>query len=210
MLEWLRKEGVRATPLGAEYSYDNPVLICIDAVLSINRRYNGFVVPRISRFRYRFPHITTLTHLKELVSQRGYEGFAGVWDYEHADRVRILDQLIAWFLGEKKRQREPDDLVVMRRWADGFRLDREREPLIAGLGPATLQYLRMLLGVSTAKPDRYIRRAVAGALGHPVSDEEAVQVVTEAARAPEVGAEPAALDYAIWKHLSSKGRGSGG
>ena len=31
-----------------EFGYSNPVLICMDAVLSINRKYYSFVVPRIN------------------------------------------------------------------------------------------------------------------------------------------------------------------
>ncbi len=34
-----------------EFDYDNPVLILVDAVLSMNRKYDSFVVPRVELIR---------------------------------------------------------------------------------------------------------------------------------------------------------------
>ncbi len=49
-----------------------------------------------------------------------------------------------------------DDLETLRTWAaeaDVYRYDEDPIGSISGVGPATFQYLRMLAGVDTVKPD---------------------------------------------------------
>jgi len=71
---------------------------------------------------------------------------------------------------------------------------------VHGFGLAGFQYLRMLFGAQTAKPDIHIRRFVADAVRHRVSDAEALTLLEAAAR--EEGLRLADLDYSIWQELS--------
>lgn len=74
--------------LGDEYGYDDPVLICLDAVLAIQHRYKQFVVPRIARFQQEHPHIRSLSDLKQLIESYGHRRFGEqVWNYRCLPRV---------------------------------------------------------------------------------------------------------------------------
>lgn len=51
---------------------------------------------------------------------------------------------------------EDDDLAALRAWAataDPYRHDEDPIGAVSGVGPATFQYLRILAGVDTARPD---------------------------------------------------------
>jgi hypothetical protein len=62
----------------------------------------------------------------------------------------------------------------------------------------------MLVGLADVKPDRMVRRFVAGALGRPsqsaVGADEARELVM--ATAARLGVPPRALDYAMWTYQS--------
>lgn len=75
-------------------NYKNAVLICLDAVLSINRKYYSFVVPRIKDFQENYSDINTLTKSQELIRNSSVEQFSKIWNYNHPQRVVILTTLI--------------------------------------------------------------------------------------------------------------------
>ena len=187
--------------LGDEYGYDDPVLICLDAVLAIQRRYKQFVVPRIARFQQECPHIRSLSDLKQLIERYGHRRFGEqVWNYRYLPRIQTLELLVNWFLAYQQKHGFADDLEAMRYWAQ----QPYREPLSAygvrGIGIATTQYLRMLAGADTVKPDVRIHQAIEDALGRSVEDAEAISIIEAAARRLGVGA--VTLDHAIWKFYS--------
>lgn len=105
-----------------------------------------------------------------------------------------------WFLAYQRKHGFADDLEAMRYWAQ----QPYKEPLSAygvrGIGIATTQYLRMLAGANTTKPDRHIRQAIKDALGRWVEDEEAIFLIEAVAQRLDMRATN--LDHAIWKLYS--------
>ena len=75
----------------SEISYSNPILILADAVLSMNRKYNAFVVPRIKHLEK--SGVTSLAQLDDLITKNGTGGFAEVWNYNDPKRAEILHNL---------------------------------------------------------------------------------------------------------------------
>ena len=74
---------VRTLPLEldrvpSEFGYTNPVLILADTVLSINRKYDLFVVPRVRLLEKRGLH--SLDQLDRLIREGGVEAFSNVWN----------------------------------------------------------------------------------------------------------------------------------
>jgi len=184
-----------------EFGYSNPVLICLDAVLSINRRYYSFVVPRIRYFEESYPQIQTLGQISDLIADLGYEGFHVVWRYRHVERARTLDSLVNRFVLYRFHLGETDDLRAMKHWARTSSVVSHGSLGVPGIGLATFQYLRMMLGVSTVKPDVHIKRAVSAALGRRVTDLEAISLVE---RASDVLGLPATLvDHNLWRRTAS-------
>src|SRR4051794_1105203 len=74
----------------------SPAVRVIDCVLSLNRRYDGFVVPRLDAFEQRFPNVTTVAQLRRLIESYGTpaEFVADALNYRDADRARILDEVV--------------------------------------------------------------------------------------------------------------------
>lgn len=186
----------------SEFGYDSTVLICMDAVLSMNRKYAGFVKPRIDNFRNEHPGIDTLESLRELIQLKGHEGFCEVWNYRHVDRVDLLERLSIKFLTIVKQENRGSDLASMRDWATRVDVMDHLNFNVKGIGLATFQYLRMLLGVATVKPDVHISRAVALALGDGRSLVESISLLEDASKL--IGLDATHVDHNIWKHFSEK------
>lgn len=70
---------------------------------------------------------------------------------------------------------------------------------VRGLGPVTWQYLLMLVGRPGVKADVWVRRFVGEALDRPVDATGAGSLLVQAAH--RLGADPTALDYAVWRHM---------
>jgi len=68
---------------------------------------------------------------------------------------------------------------------------------IYGFGLSGFQYLRMLFGADTTKPDRHIRSFVEKCIGAQVSDWRALQLMEHAAK--RVGRSLREVDHAIWE-----------
>jgi hypothetical protein len=73
----------------------------INCVLSLNRNYDGFVVPRLDAFQNSFPNILTVSGLK--TAMEGYpsadEFVKQALRYNDANRARVLDQVVKWLVG---------------------------------------------------------------------------------------------------------------
>jgi len=198
LVAWARTQNLDYSVTPEEFGYPNPVLVLMDAVLSINRKYDAFVVPRIRGFSEQYPEVTTLRRLKILIDAHGHRSFDVVWNYNHPDRVRILDELTCHFLELQRAQGIDGEMETMQSWArTGNNLP------VSGIGFRTTQYLRMMLGTSTVKPDVHIQRAVRDAVGRSLPDRTIVQVVEAAARRLKV--EATSLDHAIWKRYAREG-----
>ena len=185
-----------------EYGYDNPVILLMDATLSINRQYNKFVLPRLEYFKQRFPNINTLQKLSNLIAEKGINNFGGVWNYNHPKRVEILQNLTMFFLNYKAKNSIEDDLKSMKHWAKNVDINSGKILPIDGIGFATGQYIRKMLGVDSIKPDVHIKKSIFEGIGEKMSDKKTVSFIEKIAK--EMGISATALDYAIWKHYSLK------
>lgn len=196
-VKWISSVDLDFNAKPKEFDYRNIVPILIDAVLSMNRQYESFVVPRVNAFERQYPEICSLRALHTLITGKGEDGFREVWNYNHPDRVRILKDLVEFFLAYKDEGTFQTDRDAMMHWANtGIILP------VKGFAYKTTQYLRMMLGVSTVKPDIHVRRAAEDAVGNKLSDINVVKLIELAA--VQIGKDARDLDYAIWKHLSAK------
>ncbi len=202
-IKWFWSQIPQENLIFPEFGYENPALICLDAVLSIKQKYKEMVVPRIEGFQKEYAHINTLQQLQDLILEHGIEGFQKIWRYEYPERVHTLDNLIKFYIEYGYREKLTD-LNAMKHWAKKASVHDYRTFGVPGIGVATFQYLRMLLGVSTVKPDVHIKKAVSDALGFSVSDLEAVNLLEKASE--KTGIPAITIDNNIWSVYSSKSR----
>jgi hypothetical protein len=171
----------------------------IDCVLSLNRRYDSFVVPRLDRFEQTHPEIRTISDLQGLIARYpSCSAFVSeVLSYRHTERAETLGKVVDWLVKVSGKGSHIEQLSNLQRWAneacprDYLVLD------IRGFGLAGFQYLRMLFGANTTKPDIHIRAYVAECMERPVSDVEALQLLEQAAG--DLGIKVRDLDTTIWE-----------
>lgn len=187
-------------PPSTDRAWSRPVPArVVDCVLSLNRRYDGFVVPRLDNFEHRFPDLQTLHELRELIdSYPSPAAFvADALNYRDAGRAQVLSDVATFLLRAVELLPGASELERLQRWAQAAEPSDHRKAGIRGFGLAGFQYLRMLFGASTTKPDVHIRRYVAEVVGHPVSDLEALTLLEQAAA--KSGTALRDVDTAIWE-----------
>ena len=120
-----------------------------------------------------------------------------VLDYRHADRAATLCALVNWLVTLSGNGPHIAQQSNLERWAKDARPGEHAALRISGFGLAGFQYLRMLFGANTTKPDIHICRFVASCVRHSVSDLEALQLPERAAL--EAGISLRDLDTTIWE-----------
>jgi hypothetical protein len=89
------------------------------------------------------------------------------------------------------------ELEKLARWANSTRPDKYEDVGVRGFGLAGYQYLRMLFGCQTVKPDAHIRTFVMKIVGHPVSAIETLTLLEKAVERTNITLRE--LDAAIWE-----------
>lgn len=181
-------------------TYNSPVLVCIDAVLSINRQYYKFVVPRIKYFMDNHPEIITLKQLKVILEEEGAQGFSHYWNYNHVQRYETLYRLVEKFLEIQQKYNAETELASLRLWSQSINVKDFSEFNVKGIGIATFQYLRLMLGASTVKPDVHIKKAIFTAIGRKVNDIDAIILFEEACKTLCVPTK--AMDHELWLSMA--------
>jgi hypothetical protein len=122
--------------------------------------------------------------------------------YRHEARVEILVAVLKALLEAQKAFDGPDEASRLKDWACSVEPTDYEKFGVLGFALSGFQYLRMLFGAQTLKPDVHIRRFVSEAVGRRVGDVEALALMEAAGR--HLGWPLARLDYAVW------GRGARG
>ena len=171
----------------------------IDCVLSLNRRYDAFVVPRLDRFERAYPGVMSVRSLRALIDSFPTPGdfvFAAL-DYKDRARAVTLSMVVDFVLGIIGNRSPEEELRCLEPWARGADPAGYKELRIPGFGIAGFQYLRMLFGGDTTKPDVHIRRYVGDQLARTVSDVDALRLLEAAAQASGVRIRD--VDTSIWE-----------
>lgn len=196
--DFVRKLPLDYDKIPGEFYYDNPVSILADATLSINRHYKNFVVPRVQLIRE--SGITSLKDLVELIDRVGIQNMSEFWNYKHPERVIILQQLAEKFLQHKEKYQLDSEMETLYEWGKESSVDGYQDFRVKGIGFTTFQYIRILCGADTVKPDVHIKRSVELAASKTRSLGEVVEIVEKTAM--NVGVSARRLDYALWDYYS--------
>ena len=181
-----------------------PAVLVIDCVLSLNRRYDTFVVPRLENFMSNHPEIQRITDLAKLMASypTPHAFVQQELDYNHEDRARILHEVVMSLCTIVQQTPTVPEEKALKQWVVQARSQTHRLD-IKGFGVAGFQYLCMLFGADTTKPDIYIIRFISDLLNRNVSDLEARDLLEAASK--RVGLSVRAVDSFIWKR-GARGR----
>lgn len=178
---------------------DNSALSVIDCVLSLNRRYDGFVLPRVEAFARQKPHIIELAHLSQVLNGCNKVGDFCLKElnYNHAQREQTLRGVLEYMISAQTKHEGTSEWNRLRAWANSSKPGDYLSVGVAGFGLSGFQYMRMLFGAQTTKPDIHIMRFVSQIMGRKVSDAQALALL-EAASA-KAGLPLREVDGAIWE-----------
>ncbi len=168
-----------------------------DAILQAGTNYDAVVRPRVRGILESYPEAVTTSAFKRLIDEQGLKTILLWNDDEKPNRILALTQ----FFLDQGIQTEHD----LAAWlAD----DANRPKLlhVRGVGPKTVDYLKILVGLQTAAVDRYVFRLLEEAGVDVANYDEAREVVNFAADAMEV--ERAYFDHSIWRYMSQRDKKS--
>jgi hypothetical protein len=171
----------------------------IDCVLSLNRNYDSFVVPRLDSFERARPGVRTVGDLRGLMA--AYPSapafMSRCLDYNDDARALTLIKVVDWLVGVAGGGDYNAQMSNLKRWAADAKPEDHFKLGIGGFALGGFQYLRMLFEANTTKPDIHIQRYVASCVGHRVSDVQALALLEAAAIDADVCLRD--LDTTIWE-----------
>jgi hypothetical protein len=107
---------------------------------------------------------------------------------------------VNWLVTESGEGTHAEQLANLEGWARTAHYTGYIVLGISGFGLAGWQYMRMLFGANTTKPDIRICEWVTKAVEHSVSPVQALQLLEHAA--PEAGVHLRDVDTTIWELLA--------
>lgn len=169
-----------------------------DAVLQANNRYATNVKPRVNRILATYPEARTTTSVLRLLEEISATEFLS-WRGE--DRAERFCRVLGLFASEYI-ENEAD----LHAWfLDNANLLKLRS--IKGIGPKTVDYFKISVGVSTSAIDRHLLNFLALAGVTPCGYSEAQEVINAAADILSV--DRAHFDHSIWQFMSRRAAQSG-
>lgn len=188
------KPTIRESPI----DHAAPPVRVIDCVLSLRRPYLKVVEPRVKAFMARFPEVSTCGQLRDLMTREGPSVFLRQrLNMQFPARAEILLNVTKRLVELTDAVEGGSELERIERWASRARPHDYVAFGVKGFGIAGFQYLRLLFGANTTKPDVHIVRYVSKTIGHQVSDLTALHLLEQAAQMS--GIPVRAVDSAVWQ-----------
>lgn len=188
----------QVTDLVEEDYYQNPNLIIMDAILSKMRNYDVIKKQSLDFFEKNYSDINTLTELVSKIDEVGFTEFMEYVNCDGLDRIEQIYNLASAFLNYKTTHNFSSDLEAMRHWAKHAEFG-DFINQINGIDPTTFQYLQLLLGVDTVKPDVHIMSFLREQTGTNYNEYQSIIAIKELANYRKSSV--ASLDYAILNHM---------
>lgn len=147
---------------------DNHVEAIINTVLAMRQRWKETAEPRFTEYQKNYPHIKTLYDLDNLIKCTSEQEFCkkvlGITITKNNFwRYKMLNDIVKAFTEYQKENGFNSDKEAMMDWAKKCNLSQLEDDIVGRLnnvGLATVQNLRMCLGIDTVKPDVHIINAL--------------------------------------------------
>ena len=174
-------------------NYDHIGATVADAVLQANMRYKTHVKPRVNRILAQYPDARTTSSVLHLLRSTKATEFLSWRGEDRAERFsRILD-----LFAVEGIEVEAD----LRKWlSQASNLPKLR--FIKGIGPKTIDYFKILVGVSTSAIDRHLLNFLGLAGLAPCGYLEAQTIIN--ATADILSIDRAYFDHSIWQFMSKR------
>lgn len=180
-----------------------PPVRIIDCVLSLRANYLRTVLPRIEQFSSAHPRILTCPELAEAMQVSGPAQFmTTTLRMNHPTKAQTLLGVTRFAITVQKGLQGATEEQRLTAWAAQARPGDYITVGVKGFGLAGFQYLRMLFGADTTKPDVHIVAFVSSVLDRKVPDIQALLLLEEASR--RAGLSVRAVDGRIWERSAGR------
>ena len=175
-----------------------PAVKVIHCVLSLRASYDKVVAPRLKAFILAHPNIKRTVELADLMA--GYSTphafITSELNYNSEWKAKILQSVVGYVCKIVEEAPTVPEEEALKLWAIRSKPQECYSLKIKGFKLAGFQYLRMLFGADTVKPDVHIIRFLSDILERNVSDIEALLLLEASSK--RVGISARAVDSYIW------------
>ena len=182
----------------------SPAVKVINSVLSLGISYENYAEPRLKEFEKNRPDVTQVTELKRLIAcySTRYEFLDEELKSKNKRKGEALNEVVKRLCNIIETSPTHSEEEAIRQWAIDAKPEDYRSPEwdIKGFRICGFQWLRMLFGAETTKPDTRIRNFLRDILKRDVLEMEAVCLIKEASenlKLPE-----RKVDSFIWDMMS--------
>ena len=175
----------------------------IDSVLMRGLRWKTAVGPKLKIFEENHPDVKQVTELAYLMEC--YQNPVEFLDTELGNsfemKANALNSLVEYLCGVIEESPTVPERDALKQWADAVEPQDCYALDIKGIGVASIQWLRMLLGADTSKPDKHIMGFISDILGEEPSDVRCVFIMEAASE--HLGLSTRKVDHRLWQIRSN-------
>ena len=173
--------------------YNHMGAIVADAVLQAHAKYKTVVKPRVDRIINQYPKADTTSSVLEILSSTDVTTFL---DWNGTTKSKRFRQVIDLFKTEGVENESE-----LKEWlSQDSNLPKLRD--IIGIGPKTVDYFKILVGIPTCAIDQHLLSFLKLAGISPKDYVEAKCVIN--ATADNLAKDRALFDHSIWRYMSEK------
>ena len=203
----------RLKVLSPDLYYDNtsdtsdpPAVRVIHSVISQALNYENTVYPRLVDFKKNRPDVKSVRQLADLMASytTPLDFLTEEVKLKHRGKAGAIDGLVKYFCGLIEASPTVPEEETLKQWAITAEPDDYKKLNIKGVGIATLQWLRMLFGADTSKPDVHIMNFIHDTIDEELSEDDCILLIEGVASYLEVSERT--VDAAIWDFMSSRSR----
>jgi hypothetical protein len=205
----IEKDFPPGNPLQDAVWWSSPATRVIDCVLSLGINYERVVVPRVRAFTERRPKTTSCESLLRLIDE--YDSPLAFQSTElnlrHTRKATALVGVLQYLVDIQKRFPGDEEIDRLGHWATWARPGDYLAVDAPGFALAGFQYLRMLFGAETVKPDTHILSYAESVLGRVITGNQRAEVaaIYSFERAGELlNRSVRQMDVSIWELRSGR------
>lgn len=174
-------------------NYEHMGAIIVDGILQAGLKYETVVKPRVLSVLEKYPNNTTSS---SFITVGKEQGIKNIISWKNDKKPNLIMLLLSFLQSE-----QVETCQQFSTW-----LEQENNILklrsIKGIGPKTIDYLKILLGKETVAVDIHLKRFVQMAGIELSNYDEIKTVITETAN--HLNISPSQLDHSIWKYMAER------
>ena len=180
----------------------------LNSVLSLGMKYRTVVKPKLDAFQENNPNVIQVSDLANLIARypTPIDFLAQEFGYKHKPRnimkANAIDAVTSYLCSVVSESPEASEEVAIGQWAITVKPEGYYHLGIKGFKIAGFQWLRMLFGADTVKPDRHIVNFLSDTLNQPISPLESVELIEETSAHSEFSARD--IDRIVWNFMSNE------